>query len=107
MKDKKPPAAPPRRPKKKPKAPTPEPDIPKPDPPEEPLASSPRMLQLPIEAGVPYLESAPGNPPMPIRKPEDPPTEPSPYIVANIFCPADPDTPYNYEIEPREEEYHF
>ena len=27
------------------------------------------------------------------------------YIMANIYCPVDPDTPYNYEIEPRDEEF--
>ena len=42
-----------------------------------------------------------------MRFPEDPPTEPSTIIMPNLFCPADPDTPYNYEIEPREEEFHF
>jgi len=27
--------------------------------------------------------------------------------MPNLYCPADPDTPYNFEIEPREEEYHY
>jgi hypothetical protein len=45
--------------------------------------------------------------PLPMRLPKDPPTEPSAIIMPGLYCPADPDTPYNYEIEPREEEYHF
>jgi len=106
MKDKKPPAAPPRRPKKKiVKPPTPEP--PKEDPPEEPLVQSPRVLQLPIEAGVPNQESYPTNLPLPMTLPEEPPAEPQAFIMPNLFCPVDPDTPYNFEIEPREEELHF
>ena len=105
MKDKKP-ALPPRRPKKKVvRAPTPEP--PKEDPPEEPLPQSPRILQLPIEASVPPQESAPINMPLPMRLPEEPPSEPIAYIMPNLFCPVDPDTPYNFEIEPREEEQHI
>lgn len=104
-KDKKPPAAPARKAKKKPVPPPPEP--PKEDPPEEPLPQSPRILQLPIEASVPNLESVPTTIPLPMRFPEDPPTEPSAIIMPNLYCPADPDTPYNYEIEPREEELHF
>ena len=43
-----------------------------------------------------------------MRLPEDPPQEPSSaFIMPNLYCPADPDTPYNFEIEPREEEIHF
>lgn len=45
---------------------------------------------------------------MKMRLPEDPPQEPSSaFIMPNLYCPADPDTPYNFEIEPREEEHHF
>ena len=39
--------------------------------------------------------------------PEEPPSEPSPFIMPNLYCPVDPDTPYNFEIEPREEEFHL
>ena len=39
-----------------------------------------------------------------MRLPEEPPAEPSAFIMPNLFCPVDPDTPYNYEIEPRGEE---
>ena len=42
-----------------------------------------------------------------MRLPEEPPAEPSAYIMPNLFCPVDPDTPYNYEIEPREEEFPY
>ena len=42
--------------------------------------------------------------PHPMRLPEEPPSEPTPYIMPNLYCPVDPDTPYNYEIEPREED---
>ena len=45
--------------------------------------------------------------PLPMRMPEEPPLEPSPFIMPNLYCPVDPDTPYNFEIEPREEEYHL
>mmetsp|Transcript_28915 Transcript_28915/g.38548 ORF Transcript_28915/g.38548 Transcript_28915/m.38548 type:complete len:166 (+) Transcript_28915:821-1318(+) len=104
---KKPPTLPPRRaPKKKvQKPPTPEP--PKMDPPEEPLTYSPRSLQLPAESSVPDQENPPSEIPMKMRLPEEPPSEPSAYIMPNLYCPADPDTPYNFEIEPREEEYHY
>ena len=106
MKDKKPPAAPPRRPKKKiVKPPTPEP--PRQDPPEEPLAQSPRKLQLPTEAGIPDQESYPTNIPLPMTLPEEPPALPQAFIMPNLFCPVDPDTPQNFEIEPRAEEFHF
>lgn len=92
MKDKKPPAAPPRRPKKKVvKPPSPEP--PKQDPPEEPLVQSPRKLQLPIEAGIPDQESYPTNIPLPMTLPEEPPALPQAFIMPNLFCPVDPDTP--------------
>jgi len=42
-----------------------------------------------------------------MRLPEEPPTEPSAFVAANLFCPADPDTPQAFEIEPREEENHM
>ena len=45
--------------------------------------------------------------PLPIKLPEDPPLEPTTFIMANIYCPADPDTPYNYDQEPREEDINF
>ena len=39
--------------------------------------------------------------------PDEPPALPQAFIMPNLFCPVDPDTPYNYEIEPREEEFPF
>ena len=42
--------------------------------------------------------------PLPCRLPEDPPSEPSTFVMANIYCPLDPDTPYCYDPEPREED---
>ena len=99
---KKPPTAPAKKKKKIVKPPTPEP--PREDPPEEPLPRSPRTLLLPIEASIPEEDSIPTNNAMPMRLPEEPPAEPSPFVMPNLFCPADPDTPYNYEIEPRQEE---
>ena len=43
-----------------------------------------------------------------MRLPKDPPQEPSSAIIMpNLYCPADPDTPYNLDLEPREEETHF
>jgi len=42
-----------------------------------------------------------------MRLPEEPPSEPAAFIMPNLYCPIDPDTPYNFEIEPREEELHF
>ena len=102
--NKKPPAAPPRKPKKKVfRPPTPEP--PKEDPPEEPLTHSPIRLQIPVEAGIPNQEGEPTHNELPMRLPQEPPAEPPMYIMANIYCPVDPDTPYNYEIEPRDEEF--
>ena len=104
QKDKKPPAAPPRKPKKKVfRPPTPEP--PKEDPPEEPLTHSPIRLQIPVEASIPNQEGEPTHNELPMRLPQEPPAEPPMYIMANIYCPVDPDTPYNYEIEPRDEEF--
>lgn len=45
--------------------------------------------------------------PLPMRLHEEPPSEPCAFVMPNLYCPADPDTPYNFEIEPREEEYHY
>ena len=56
---------------------------------------------------MPNQDPAPVNLEMPMRLPEEPPAEPSVYIMPNLYCPVDPDTPYNYEIEPREEEYPY
>ena len=101
---KKPPALPPKRPPKKKVVRPTTPEPPKEDPPEEPLPQSPRLLILPEEAGIPHQENAPMNMPMPMRLPEEPPVEPNPIELANLYCPPDPDTPYNYEILPREED---
>ena len=79
------------------------PPEPRQDPPDEPLPNSPRALYIPYEEGVPYTESAPTNMPLPMRLPEDPPLEPCVFIMPNIFCPVDPDTPQNFEFDPREE----
>ena len=105
---KKPPTMPPKKApakKKVTRAPTPEP--PKEEPPEEPLPQSPRVLMMAEEASEPYQESAPTNMPLPMRLPEEPPSEPSTFVMANLYCPADPDTPSFFEIEPREEEIHI
>ena len=47
------------------------------------------------------------NMPLPMRLPEEPPLEPNPVILPNLYCPADPDTPYINEIAPREEDHHI
>ena len=96
---------PPRKKKKVKRQPSPEP--PKEDPPEEPLPQSPRVMVVPYEPSVPFPECAPVNMPLQMRLPEEPPSEPTSYVMPNLYCPADPDTPYGFEIEPREEEYHF
>ena len=62
---------------------------------------------MPIEASVPNQESYPTNLPLPMTLPDEPPALPQAFIMPNLFCPVDPDTPYNYEIEPREEEFPF
>lgn len=62
---------------------------------------------MPAEASVPYQINAPTNLPLPMRLPEEPPSEPPAFVLPNLCCPVDPDTPYNFDIEPREEELHF
>ena len=42
--------------------------------------------------------------PLPMRLPNDPPSEPSAFIMPNIYCPPDPETPFNYDPEPREDD---
>lgn len=56
---------------------------------------------------MPDQECYPTNVPLPMTLPEEPPAEPQSFIMPNLFCPVDPDTPYNFEIEPREEEFSF
>lgn len=107
LKNAKPPTQPKRAFLKKKVQEPPKPEPPKEDPPEEPLPQSPRVLLMVEEAVVPHQDSAPTNMPLKMRLPEEPPSEPSAFVMANLYCPADPDTPYCFEIEPRDEENHL
>ena len=104
-KDKKPPAPPKRLKKKKSSVQVDEPPMPAPEPPfvpyeSDPTPYSPKRLDQAYEPSYPRELPDPGLPPLQMRLPEDPPTEPSSIITANLLQPLEPDVPDNDDVYP-------
>ena len=79
--------------------------MPAPEPPfvpyePDPTPYSPKRLDQAYEPS--YLRELPdpGLPPLQMRLPEDPPTEPSSIITANLLQPLEPDVPDNDDVYP-------